>query len=121
MPYAVIGAGVGVALVGVGLELAADSTYNDYDKTVSSCNTNNVGCPNDASLKDLRSSGDTKKTLGFVSYGVAGATVATGIVLAILNRPHSYLLRPEDLQSEKISVAPVVTPTMTGAVVEGHF
>lgn len=122
MPYAVIGAGAVVGLVGVGMELAAGSTYNDYDKKVAACNTNNAGCPNDQGLKDLRASGDAKKTIGFVLYGVAGATAATGIVLAILNRPHSYLLRPEDLQSEpKVSVAPVVTPTMTGAVVEGHF
>ena len=122
MPYAVIGAGAVFGLVGAGMELAASSTYNDYDKKVASCNTNNAGCPNDATLKDLRSSGDTKKSIGFVMYGIAGATAATGIVLAILNRPHSYLLRPEDLQSEpKVSVAPVVTPTMTGAVVEGHF
>ena len=124
IPYAVLGAGVGVGLVGVGLELSANATYNDYDKKVTACNMNNSGCENSQELKDLRSSGDTKKTVGFVMYGVAGATIAGGIVLAILNRPKSYLLRPEEVQDQldqKVSIAPIVTPTMAGAVVQGKF
>jgi hypothetical protein len=124
MPYAVLGTGVGLGLVGVGLELWADSTYNDYDKQVTSCSMNNTGCENSQSLKDLRSSGDTKKTLGFVSYGVAGAAIAGGVILAVLNRPKAYLLRPEDLNEKdenNVSVAPIVTPTMAGAVVQGQF
>lgn len=126
MPYAVLGAGVGIGLVGVGLELWADSTYNDYDKKVTACGatSTSAGCENSQELKDLRSSGDLKRTLGFVSYGVAGATIAGGVVLAILNRPKSYLLRPEEVQAQldqKVSVAPIVTPTMAGAVVQGRF
>jgi hypothetical protein len=124
MPYAVLGAGVGFGLIGVALELSADASYNDYDKQVIACSTNNMGCENSQELKDLRSSGDTKKTLGFVSYGIAGATVAGGIVLVILNRPKSYLLRPEEVQDQldqKVSITPIVTPTMAGASVQGRF
>jgi hypothetical protein len=124
MPYAVLGAGIGIGLIGVGLELTADSTYNDYDKKVAACgmmSTNN-GCDNTSDLKDTLSRGDALKTAGFVAYGVAGATIAGGIVLAILNRPKAYLLRPEDLQDEgKVSVRPVITPTMAGASVQGRF
>ncbi|HUS31437.1 MAG TPA: PEGA domain-containing protein [Kofleriaceae bacterium] len=124
MPYAVLGAGIGVGLIGVGLELGADSSYNDYDKKVAACSMGNTGCENTQALKDLRSRGDTMKTLGYVSYGVAGATIAGGIVLAILNRPKSYLLRPEEVQDQldqKVTFAPIVTPTMAGASVQGHF
>jgi hypothetical protein len=124
MPYAVLGAGIGIGLIGVGLELTADSTYNDYDKKVTACNMNNMGCENSSALKDVRSRGDTLKTAGFVAYGVAGATIAGGIVLTLLNRPKAYLLRPEDLQETeqpKVSVTPVITPTMAGAAVQGRF
>ncbi len=126
MPYAVIGAGVAFGVLGVVLELSASASYNDYDKAVAACNmgTGNQGCPTSAELTSTRESGDTKKTLGYVSYGVAGAAVATGVVLALLNRPTSYQIRPEDLQETPppaISFTPIITPTLAGAALQGHF
>jgi hypothetical protein len=126
MPYAVLGGAALLGVVGVGLELSAQSSYRDYDKAVSACNTGNMGCPTDASITDLRDSGDTKKTLGYVMYGAAGVTLAAGITLAILNRRQPYQIRPEDLQDEqarsgKVSITPVITPTTAGAMVQGHF
>jgi tetratricopeptide (TPR) repeat protein len=122
MPYAVIGAGVVVGIAGVALELSADATFNDYDKKIAACNMNNMGCQSTAELTDLRKSGDTKKTLGFVGYGIAGGAVAAGILLAVLNRPQAYQIRPEDLQEEPtVSIKPILSPSMAGAVVQGHF
>jgi hypothetical protein len=124
MPYAVIGAGAAIGLAGVGLELGADAKYNDYDKRIAACNMNNMGCPSSTELTDLKASGDTMKTLGFVAYGVAGGTVAAGILLAVLNRPQAYTIRPEELQAEqdkRISIKPVISPTTAGAVVQGRF
>jgi hypothetical protein len=127
MPYAVLGAGFGIGLLGVVLELSADATYNDYDKKVGLCSMNNMGCPTNAELTSLRESGETKETLGYVSYGVAGAAIAAGTLLVILNRPKAYQIRPEDLQQEedarggRVSVSPIVTPHMAGAMVHGTF
>jgi tetratricopeptide (TPR) repeat protein len=128
MPYAVMGAGAAIGLAGVGLELSASSSYSDYDKRVAACNTSNMGCPTSSDLRSLRDSGDTKKTLGYVAYGVAGATIGAGVLLAILNRPKAYQIRPEDLQEEQehgrgpsVSVTPIVSPTMAGAMVQGSF
>lgn len=123
MPYAVIGGGVAMGIVGVGLELAAGSSYNDYDKRVSACSMQNAGCPTTAELTDIRKSGDTKRTLGYVSYGIAGGAIAAGVLLAILNRPQPYQIRPEDLQEgqPQVSITPVVTPQMAGAMVHGTF
>lgn len=124
MPYAVLGGGVAVGLVGVALELAADSSYNDYDKAVTACNQNNMGCQTTTAITDLRDSGDQKKTLGYVAYGVAGAAVAAGALLAILNRPKAYQIRPEELQEEqekKVSIKPILTPNLAGAMVQGKF
>jgi hypothetical protein len=78
----------------------------------------------------MRNSGDTKRTLGYVGYGVAGAAIATGALLAFLNRRTPYQIRPEDRDEEEIkrqdkasavSFTPVVSPGMTGALVQGHF
>lgn len=124
MPYAVIGAGAAIGIAGVGLELGADAKYNDYDKRIEACNMNNMGCPSSKELTDLKASGDTMKTLGFVAYGVAGGTLAAGVLLAILNRPQAYTIRPEELQAEqdkRISITPVISPTAAGAVVQGRF
>lgn len=125
MPYAVMGGGIAIGLVGVGLELSAKSSYDDYDRRVAACSTNNAGCQTSSELTTIRESGDTKKMLGYVGYGLAGATLGAGVLLAILNRPQAYQIRPEDLQEEeakrKLSVAPIVTPTLTGALVQGSF
>ncbi len=127
MPYAVIGTGVAFGLAGVALELSASSKYDDFDKRVSACNMNNMGCPTTTDLTDIRDAGDQRKTLGYVAYGVAGAAVATGVFLAILNRPKAYQIRPEDLQEEQdrrtpqVSVSPIITPNGAGAMLQGKF
>ncbi len=121
MPYAVIGGGVLVGFVGGLLELSAQSSYRQYDTKVNECNMNNSGCAASSSLTDLRSSGDTKKTLGFVGYGIGAGAVAVGALLAIINRPQPYQIRAEDLPQEKTAVAPVIAPGFAGAVVMGRF
>lgn len=123
MPYAVLGAGVAAGVLGVAFELSASASYNDYDKAVSACNMNNAGCPTSSELTRNRDSGDTKKSIGYVMYGVAGVGIAAGVVLAILNRPQAYQIRPEDLQEKApaVSITPLITPNLAGAMVQGHF
>ena len=125
VPYSVLAGGAAIGLVGVVFELSAGASYNDYDKQVAICNMSNQGCPTTPELTSLRDSGDTKKLIGYVSYGVAGGALATGILIAILNRPKAYQIRPEDLQEEQdtkqVTVTPIVTPTMAGAMVHGQF
>jgi len=125
MPYAVIGGGVAAGLLGVVFELSANSSYNDYDKAVAACNIDNAGCPTTDSLRSTKDSGDTKKTLGYVTYGIAGVGIATGVVLAILNRPKGYQIRPEEYEAAQekrsVSITPIITPNLAGAMVQGHF
>lgn len=128
MPYAVLGAGTVLGVAGVALELSAKAAYQDYDKAVAACNMNNAGCPTSGEITGLRDSGDSKKMFGYVMYGAAGAAVATGVVLAVLNRRQPYQIRPEDLQEEQarkqqptVSFTPIVTPTTAGAMLQGSF
>jgi tetratricopeptide (TPR) repeat protein len=129
MPYTVIGAGALVGIIGGVFELSASSSYKDFDTAVAKCNTAAMGCASSTpGLVDMRNSGDTKRTIGFVGYGVAGAAIATGAVLAYLNRRTPYTVRPEDIEepikeqpASPVGIAPIVSPEMTGALVQGHF
>jgi tetratricopeptide (TPR) repeat protein len=126
MPYTVIGAGALIGIVGGIFELSARSSYNDFDTAVAKCNTTAMGCAaSTPGLLDMRNSGNTKRTIGYVGYGVAGAAIVTGAVLAYLNRRTAYQIRPEDREEEKaeaaVSIAPIVSPELTGALVQGHF
>ncbi len=121
VPWAVVGAGIAIAGGGALLEMSASSSYSDYDKQVAACNMNNQGCPSTKSLSDLKSSGDTKKTMGFVGYGIGAAAVVVGAALAYINRPEAYEIRAEDVDKERVSVSPILTPGYAGAAVQGHF
>ena len=121
MPWAVAGGGVLIAGAGALMELSANSSYDDYDKKVAACNMNNLGCPATKALTDLKSSGDSKKTIGYVGYGIGAAAVVVGLSLAYINRPEGYQIRAEDIDNTRVSVTPVVAPDYTGASVQGHF
>ena len=126
MPYAVIGGGAALALAGGLFELSAQSSYKDFNTAVANCNMPTMGCPvSKPGLLDMRNSGDTKRTVGYVGYGIGGAAIITGAVLAVLNRRQPYQIRPEDLDEENdkhsVAIAPIVSPGLTGAAVQGHF
>jgi hypothetical protein len=129
IPWAVIGGGVVLGVVGGVLELSAKSSFNDFDKQIAACNmmSNNAGCAqNSPGIANARDSGNTKRTLGYVGYGMAGAAVVTGLSLAYLNRKQPYQIRAEDLTEQggneaAVSFAPLVSPSMVGAMAQGHF
>ena len=123
-PYAVLGAGAVVGLAAGGLELSAQSSYNQFNARVAACNTMAAGCPiATPGITRLRDSGNTKRLVGFVGYGVAGAAAATGAVLLWINRRQAYQITPEELESgtAPLAVAPIVSPEVMGASVQGHF
>lgn len=126
VPYAVMGVGVVAGIVGGALELSANSSFQDFDAKVAACNARNPmangGCSaTEPGLASLRDSGDTKRTAGFVMYGVAGGAIATGAVLAWLNRRESYQIQAEQLAEPRVAVVPVVAPGLAGAMVQGTF
>jgi tetratricopeptide (TPR) repeat protein len=132
MPYAVLGGGALVAAIGGIFELSARSSFSDFDKQVASCDMNNAGCPtSNTSVANLRSSGNTKQSIAYVGYGLGSAGIVAGALLIYLNRSTAYHVNAEQLDDDNdkhdtpaptgVSVAPVVTPTMAGAMVQGHF
>ena len=126
MPYTVMGAGALVGVIGGGIELLAQSNYKSFDTAVAKCNTLTMGCAAATpGIISMRNSGNTKRTIGYVGYGMGAAAIATGAVLAWLNRRQGYQIRPEDIEEENakktVGVTPIVSPEITGAMVQGHF
>jgi len=129
MPYAVIGGGIALGLAGGALQLSADSSYREFDDAVRRCSEAggmNAGCEASAELADMRESGDTKRMLGYVGYGIAGAAVVTGAVLLYLNRSTTYQItadeyKREQREQQKTAITPIVAPGMAGAMVYGRF
>jgi tetratricopeptide (TPR) repeat protein len=130
MPYAVIGGGALIGLGGVAMHQSAQSSYDEFDTEIKRCNTESggTGCAISADLTDLRDSGDSKKTLGYIGFGIAGAAVITGAVLAYMNRETSYEITADEYKRElregkvkPVAITPVVAPGMAGAMVHGRF
>ena len=121
IPYAVMGAGVVIAGVGGLLQLSAKSSYDDFDKRVETCSMMNSGCTVSGDLKSIKDSGDTKKTLSYVAFGIGAGTIITGAILAVVNRRRAYQVRPEELTGEQLTIAPIVAPGLTGIGAVGHF
>jgi len=131
MPWTVIGAGVVAGVVGGALSMSAQSSYDEFDDKVSRCNDEtgmNGGCMVTPELTDIRDSGDSKRMLGYVGYGIAGAAVVTGAVLLYLNRSTAYQISSDEYRREqlekdraKVTVTPIVAPTMAGAMIESRF
>lgn len=129
LPYVVAGSGALVGLIAGGLQLSAQSSYDQFNTRVAACNTMEAGCPiNTPGLTSLRDSGDTKRAIGFVGYSIAGAAIVTGSVMLWLNRRQGYQISPEELESSQahgaatpIAVTPIVSPDVMGAMVQGHF
>jgi hypothetical protein len=123
LPYAVIGTGVVVGAVGGLFHMSAQTSYDSYNARVAECPRTDPCSNTQPELVKLRDSGDSKTTLGYVGYGIAGAAVVTGVTLMYINRAVAYRITPEQLEREKglITVAPIVSPEMAGAMVQGKF
>jgi hypothetical protein len=129
MPYAVMGGAVVLAGVGIGLEAAASSGYDDYDKKVARCNNDSLGMGCKSSeVSSTKDSADTKRILGYVGYGLAGGAVVAGLTMLYLNRETTYQITADEYKKElrekdkaKVSVVPVVAPDIAGAMISGSF
>ena len=120
IPWVVVGGGVVFAAIAGGIQESSKSSYNSFDTKVAACGS--TGCPVTPALTDLKNSGDSKKEIAEIGYGVAAATVVVGLTLAYLNRRRPYQIRSEDLQTETpMAIAPIVTPTMAGAMALVRF
>jgi hypothetical protein len=102
MPWTVLGTGVALAASGGVLHLQARNSYRDFDARTAACGP--TGCAPGQVPLELRSRGATFQKVAWGGYAAGGAVAATGVVLALINRTHSYRVSPDD-HEKRLGVA----------------
>lgn len=115
-PWAVVGAGAAVAAVGVGLELAAQSNVDAYEREVArACPS---GCPPadlpDA-VRDLEGRARWQDRVAVPTIAAGALTLVAGGVMVWLNQPRRERV---DESGRRVSLVPVIAPG--GAAVVGR-
>lgn len=113
LPWTVMGAGAVVGLIGAPVLAGAQASYERYDQDLARVCPR--GCPAaevPGAVVDIRQSAAAQNGVAVALFAAGGATLVTGVVLAVINQP-----RPE----QAISIAPVVGPSTVGVVAGGTF
>lgn len=122
-PWATAGAGAAVVALGSVLHWRARSDIRRFDRelqtrpecAVVGCNDDDPGSP-----AALLTRGELQQDIAITGYVVGGAMVASGLVMAYLNRPRSYRIDRSD-ESFRVTVIPRATPESIGVVAAGSF
>jgi tetratricopeptide (TPR) repeat protein len=111
-PWAVVGAGALVALIGIPVILDAQSNFDAYDAAVAACVTQNQmnGCPANTVSQSALDRGHLENTIAVSLFAVGGAVAASGVALLILNLPR---VAPVD-EATHASVVPLLGPGVFG-------
>jgi len=107
VPWAVMGSGALVALVGLGVRSLATARLEAYDRGVAiECPQ---GCATDdlpASIRDDKQSGELLDATALVTMGVGGAGLLTGLTLLVLNSPRPVERSQPAHDGARLSVSP---------------
>ncbi|MDC0712660.1 hypothetical protein POL68_29625 [Stigmatella sp. ncwal1] len=123
-PWAVVGAGVALAVGGRLVHTKARDEYKAFDDEVSRCFTakdnGNRSCEVSSELGSMRRRADTLQRVAVGTFVVGGAALITGGLMLYVNRayPQTSLIL---LQDKKLSVAPVVKRGENGILASLQF
>lgn len=115
-PWAVVGGGAAVAILGGILHASAKSHFDDFDAGVTACG----GCTPSDSLAGKKSTGSLLQGMAVSAYFVGGAGIAAGAVMVYLNRGRSYRITPEEL-GHPVTVVPTLGPESAGVLARINF
>lgn len=93
IPWTVFGGGLALTGFGLLVEKVAIDDANAYDQAVAStcsvngCNLSNPQTPEERALNDLRERAESRDKIAAVVMIAGAATLVTGIVLVVLNKP----------------------------------
>ena len=110
LPWTIVGAGVVIAVVGVPLIVTAGNKFAEYDREYEAvCSQGCLTSELPRSIQDLETTANSYRYSGYAMFALGGATLVTGLVMAILNRPR--------IVTDQAVVAPdrprfAITPTV---------
>ncbi|HEX8697848.1 MAG TPA: hypothetical protein VF815_03335 [Myxococcaceae bacterium] len=118
-PWAVVAGGAALAAGGAVLHMQAKGSYQQFDDRIAACG----GCVPPPDVTDMRTKGDSLQNLAYGTYAVGGAALATGLVLAFINRSQPYQISPTELAAEPagVTVAPLVSKGEGGFLATFRF
>jgi hypothetical protein len=107
-PWAVLGAGAGVALLGVPLQLKSRADMKSYDDEVGTLCPE--GCPASTlpgAVRDEKSRAELENAIAVSAFATGGAVLVTGAVLLYLNQPRAVTVeKTPGAAPRRVSVAP---------------
>jgi tetratricopeptide (TPR) repeat protein len=118
LPWVVLGGAGLFALAGTTVYLLGASDHSKVTDTRGYGDSNAVADMTRREADDLVSSGDTKKLIGGIGFGLAGALAATYVVLLVIADDDSSA-EPDPGPSLALSLAP--SPDSTSLLVRGSF
>ncbi|MDP2272220.1 MAG: hypothetical protein Q8N23_21035 [Archangium sp.] len=122
IPWTALGVGVAAVGAGVALHLSAANQFAAYDTDVTACATgkSNFGCFPNSDVQGRRASAESMQTGGIALYAVGGAAVVASAVLFYVGRPIAYQ-RTVNVDVPRVTVLPLISPSVTGAVAALEF
>ncbi len=120
-PWALVGAGAAIALAGGGLQYAAVKKARAADSSVVACS----GCGPRPDLVEASGRAATMEKIAIAGYAAGGAALATGAILAYVNRAKAqvrhYDVDTPAAQEPRVAVAPVLDPHSPGVMAQAQF
>ena len=122
IPWTALGVGVAAVGAGAALHLSAAKEFSGYDSDVTACATgkSNFGCFPNSDVQSRRTSAQSLQTGGIALYAVGGAAVVASAVLFYVGRPIAYQ-RTVTVDAPRVTVLPLFSPSVTGAVAALEF
>lgn len=122
-PWAVVGAGVGIAAAGGVLHALSARDFNAYDSGFLKLSCAGMGCTQqaidqgDPHLSSRLNRARLEQKIAVGGYIAGGAAMAAGAVLLYLNRPHLMEQADSNPNGTGVAMVPVVSRNMLGVVV----
>lgn len=117
-PWAVVGAGTAIGLLGLTFQRAASKNFTSYNTDFATACPDGCGGAGEpaipASLTSIRNTAHAENVAAITMFTIGGAAIATGLLGVFLNQPHAMI--PQDLQ-----IAPSASASGVSLVVGGHW
>lgn len=116
-PWAVVGSGLALGLVGAGLQWQADNHFDQANREFQTgCNT---GLQCDPSTPSIYGRAVTESRIAVGSLIAAGLTAATGLTLVYINRARAY--RSQPTSTPILELSPILSEAAAGVSARIEF